>query len=112
MALAARSDIAPTEAYDRATDCGELVIAPSLRAAIHALAPSDFTLHGRALVAEDDEELGEQLGPGLQRQLGEQEVAPGDALREVAEATTSALVRPLELTWPRPQGQRARATLR
>lgn len=98
LALAARSDLVTREAYDRAIDRGELVIAPSLRAAIHALAPSDLTLYGRTLIAEGDEELGEQLGPGLQRQLGEQEIAPHDALGEVAEATTSALAGERALT--------------
>jgi hypothetical protein len=38
LALAARSDGVTREAYDRATDSGELVITLSLWAAIHALA--------------------------------------------------------------------------
>ena len=91
LALAARSDRVSREAYDRATDSGELVIAPSLRAAIHALAPADFALYGRALIAEDDDELGEQLGPELQRQLSAARIAPREALQEVADATEAAL---------------------
>jgi Winged helix DNA-binding domain len=91
LALAARSDGVTREAYERATDSGALVVAPTLRAAIHALAPADFALYGRALIAEDDGELGEQLGPSLQRQLRDERIAPRDALEEVATATEAAL---------------------
>lgn len=91
LALAARSNAATRREYDRATDRGELVVGPSLRAAIHALAPSDFALYGRALIAEGEEELGEQLGPRLLGQLGEEGIAPRAALQEVAQATTEAL---------------------
>jgi hypothetical protein len=38
------------ERYERAFDSGELVVGPSLRAAVHALAPSDFALYGAALL--------------------------------------------------------------
>jgi Winged helix DNA-binding domain len=91
LALAARSDGVTREAYDAATDSGQLVLAPSLRAAIHALSPADFALYGRALIAEHDSELGEQLGPQLERQLGAHRIAPTEALEEVAEATESTL---------------------
>lgn len=91
LALAARSSGVTREGYDRATDSGELVLGPSLRAAIHALAPVDFALYGRALIAEKDEELGEQLGPRLERQLGDARIAPHDALEEVAHAIDAAL---------------------
>lgn len=39
-----------------------MVVAHSLRGAIHALAPDDFALYGRALIADDEDELGGQLG--------------------------------------------------
>lgn len=91
LALAARSNGVTREGYDRATDSGELVIAPSLRAAIHALAPADFALFGRALIAVDDAELAEQLGTRLRGALAEQRIAPGDALAEVTDATRAAL---------------------
>lgn len=91
LALAARSDGVTREAYDRATEAGELVVGPSLRAAVHRLSASDFALYGRALIADDEEELGEQLGRRLKQELGEQGIAPRAALLEVAEATTEAL---------------------
>jgi hypothetical protein len=91
LALAARSDRVTREAYDPAVDAGELVLGPSLRAAIHAVAPADVALYGRALLAQDDGELGEQLGPTAEQQLREAGIAPGAALEEVAEATTGAL---------------------
>ena len=91
LALAARSDHVTSEAFDRATDSGQLVVGPSLRAAIHALAPPDWALYGRALIADDEGELGEQLGPSLQRQLGSQGIGARDALEEVADATAGAL---------------------
>ena len=91
LALAGRSDDVTREAFDRATDSGQLVVGPSLRAAIHALAPPDWALYGRALIADDEGELGEQLGPSLHRQLGSQGIGPRDALEEVAVATAGAL---------------------
>lgn len=72
LALAARAEAVVRVDYDSATDSGELVVGPSLRAAIHALAPADAALWGRALIADAEEELLEQLGPALQRQLGEE----------------------------------------
>jgi Winged helix DNA-binding domain len=62
-----------------------------VRGAIHALAPSDFALYGRALIARDDDELGQQLGQQVQRLAAEHGFGPGKALEEVAEATTDAL---------------------
>lgn len=91
LALAARSAAVTRKAYDRATDSGEIVVGPSLRAAIHALAPSDFARYGRALIAKQDDELGEQLGSALQRQLGDARIAPRDALEEVAQAIAATL---------------------
>lgn len=90
LALAARSDGVTREAYDRATDSGELVITLSLWAAIHALArPTSRSTN--ALIAEDDGELGQQLGNQLEWQLRELGIAPRGALEEVAEATLGAL---------------------
>ena len=91
LALAARADAVTREEYDRATDSGELVVGPNLRAAIHLLAPADFALFGRALIAPDDSELDEQFGRQLQRQLAAHRIAPHSALEEVADATTAAL---------------------
>src|SRR3982751_2182958 len=62
LALAARSDEVSREAYRRAVDAGDLVVAHVIRGAIHALAPGDLALYGRALVATADAELGAQLG--------------------------------------------------
>jgi hypothetical protein len=90
-ALVARSERVSRAAYDSATDSGELVVAPSLRAAIHALTPADFALYGRGLIASDDDELIEQLGQQLKRELGAARIAPEEALAEVAEATGAAL---------------------
>jgi hypothetical protein len=91
LALVARSAQVSRAAYDQATDSGELVLAPSLRAAIHALAPADFALYGQGLVASDDGELIEQLGQQLKRELGGAGIAPSEALAEVAAATTATL---------------------
>ena len=51
LALAARADGVSREAYDRAVDGGDLVVAHVVRGAIHALAPGDLALYGRALIA-------------------------------------------------------------
>ena len=93
LALAARHESATRERYNEATDRGDLVIAHSLRGAIHALAPRDFALYGRALVATDDDELAVQLGQQVQRLAAERGFAPSDALDEVADATERALGR-------------------
>ena len=57
-----------------------------VRGAIHALAPGDLALYGRALIARDDDELGAQLGRQVQRLAAEHGFAPGAALDEVATA--------------------------
>jgi hypothetical protein len=91
LALAARAEGVSREAYDRAVDAADLVVAHIVRGAIHALAPGDFALYGRALIARDDEELGAQLGRQVQRLAAEKGFAPTDALEEVAAATKEAL---------------------
>lgn len=91
LALAARCEGVTREAYDDATDRGELVVAHVVRGAIHALAPGDLALYGRALVATDDDELAAELGRQVRRLAAEKGFAPTDALHEVAEATTAAL---------------------
>ncbi len=91
LALAARTEDVTREAYHRAVDAGDLVVAHVVRGAIHALAPGDLGLYGRALLARDDGELGAQLGRQVQRLAAEHGFAPGAALAEVAEATEDAL---------------------
>jgi Winged helix DNA-binding domain len=91
MALAARADGLSRDAYDRAVDAGDVVLAHVLRGAIHALAPGHLALYGRALIARDDGELGAQLGRQVQRLAAEKGFAPSDALEEVATATKEAL---------------------
>ena len=68
-------------------DGGDLLVAHIVRGAIHALAPGDLALYGRALIARDDAELGAQLGRQVQRLAAEKGFAPTEALEEVAEAT-------------------------
>src|SRR6188472_2193800 len=48
LALAARADRLSREAYNHAVDAGDLIVAHIVRGAIHALAPADFALYGRA----------------------------------------------------------------
>ena len=91
LALAARDERLSREAYDRAVDAGELVVAHVVRGAIHALAPGDMALYGRALIARDDGELGVQLGQQVQRLAAAKGFAPSEALEEVATATKDAL---------------------
>lgn len=91
LALAARAESLSREAYDHAADAGDLVIAHVVRGAIHALAPGDLALYGRALIARDDGELGAQLGRQVQRLAAEKGFAPSEALEEVATATKGAL---------------------
>jgi Winged helix DNA-binding domain len=91
LALAARADDLSREAYSRAVDAGDLVVAHVVRGAIHALAPGDLALYGRALIARDDGELGAQLGRQVQRLAAEKGFAPSEALEEVATATQDAL---------------------
>jgi len=91
LALAARAEGFSRDAYDHAVDAGDLVVAHVVRGAIHALAPGDHALYGRALVARDDGELAAQLGQQVGRLAAEKGFAPGEALEEVATATKDAL---------------------
>jgi DNA glycosylase AlkZ-like len=91
LALAARTDGFSREEYERAVDAGELVVAHVVRGAIHALAPGDHALYGRALVARRDDDLFAQLGEQVKRLAAEKGFAPTDALDEVAAATKDAL---------------------
>jgi hypothetical protein len=91
MALAARADGVTREGYDEAVAGGDLVLAHIVRGAIHALAPGDFALYGRALIARDDDELAAQLGQQVRRMAKEKGFAPTAALAEVATATKAAL---------------------
>jgi DNA glycosylase AlkZ-like len=91
LALAARTDGFSREEYEHAVDAGGLVVAHVVRGAIHALAPGDHALYGRALVARRDDELLAQLGEQVKRLAAEKGFAPTDALDEVAAATKEAL---------------------
>ena len=91
LALAARAEGLSREAYHRAVDAGDLVVAYVVRGAIHALAPGDLALYGRALIARDDDELAAQLGRQVRRLAAEKGFAPSEALEEVATATKDAL---------------------
>jgi hypothetical protein len=91
LALGARAEGVSREVFGQAADAGDLVVAHVVRGAIHALAPGDFALYGRALVARDDRELGAQLGRQVRRLAAEKGFAPGEALAEVAAATKEAL---------------------
>jgi hypothetical protein len=93
LALAARAEGVSREAYHQAVDAGDLVVAHIVRGAIHALAPSDLALYGRALIARDDGELAAQLGRQVQRLAAEKGFAPSEALEEVATATEDALAK-------------------
>ena len=93
LALAARVEGISRGAYEQAVDAGDLVVAHAIRGAIHALAPRDLALYGRALLARDDDELAAQLGQQVKRLAAEKGVAPSEALSEVATATKSALAR-------------------
>ena len=91
LALGARLENLSRPAYDDAVDSGGLVVAHVVRGAIHAVAPADLPLYGRALIARGDDELGAQLGRQVQRLAAERGFAPTEALTEVAEATADAL---------------------
>jgi hypothetical protein len=93
LALAARAEGLSREAYDDAVDAGDLVVAHVVRGAIHALAPGDLALYGRALLARDDDELAAQLGRQVKRLAADNGFAPTEALEEVATATKDALAR-------------------
>lgn len=91
LALSARCEGVSRERYERATDAGEIVVAHVVRGAIHALAPGDLALYGRALIARNEDELAAQLGRQVQRLAAERGFAVTGALEEVAAATTDAL---------------------
>jgi Winged helix DNA-binding domain len=91
LALAARHDGVTRAAYREAADGDALVLAHVVRGAIHALAPNDLGLYGRALISNRDDELGAQLGQQVQRLAAEKGFLPTAALEEVAEATAEAL---------------------
>lgn len=92
LALAARTDDVDRDRYRRAVDAGDLVVAHVVRGAIHALAPSDLGLYGRALIVRDDDALlGAQLGRQVQRLAAEKGFSPRAALADVAAATSDAL---------------------
>jgi hypothetical protein len=91
LAIAARTTEITRERYDRATDAGQVAVGHCLRGAIHATAPADLALFGRALVADHPVELLEQLGEQIKQQLDEQSIDPRDALDEVARASADAL---------------------
>jgi Winged helix DNA-binding domain len=97
LALGARMEDVSREAYAGAVDAGDLVLAHVVRGAIHAVAPGDFPLYGRALLARQDDELGVQLGRQAQRLAADSGLRPSEALEEVAAATEDALAdgRPL-----------------
>ena len=91
FALAARHRGVTRDGYAEAADAGDLVVAHVVRGAIHALAPDDFALYGRALISGDDDELLAQLGEQVRRLAAEKGFRATDALDEVAEATKGAL---------------------
>src|SRR4051794_15085792 len=91
LALAARAEGVTREGYAAAVDAGDVVVAHVVRGAINAVAPGDFALWGRALVARDDDELAIQLGRGFRNHAAERGWVPTEALAEVAAATADAL---------------------
>jgi Winged helix DNA-binding domain len=91
LALNARHATVVREGYDAAVDAGELVVAHAIRGAIHALAPDDVVLYGRALISPDDDELVAQLGEQMRREVADKDLSATAALADVAEATTDAL---------------------
>jgi hypothetical protein len=98
LGLAARTEGLSRESFLSAVDAGDLVVAHVIRGAIHALAPGDLALYGRALIARDDGELAAQMGQQVQRLGAEHGFAASEALEEVATATQAALTagRPLD----------------
>jgi hypothetical protein len=91
LAVAARRPSLTRRAFDAAVDSGDLVVAHVVRGAIHVLAPADFALFGRALLATGDDELAAQIGRQFTRITAEHGIAPEAALAQVAEATQDAL---------------------
>ncbi len=86
LALGARLPSLTRPVFTDAVDAGDLVVAHSLRGAIHAQVPDDLALHGRALIARDDDELTAQLGEQIKRLRAEHGFRTTDVLAEVAEA--------------------------
>ena len=91
LALAARVEDVSRESYDEAVEGGDLVVAHTLRVAIHAIAPADFPLWGRALTARDDAELVPLLGDHVHKLAAERGFALTDAVDETTAATKDAL---------------------
>lgn len=91
LALAARAEDVTREGYDSLVDDGEIVVAHVIRGAIHAVAPGDHALYGRALVARDDAELAAQMGEQVKRLAAEHGFATTEALDEVTGAIDDAL---------------------
>jgi hypothetical protein len=91
LAVAARRPSLTRMEYDAAVGGADLVVAHVVRGAIHVLAPADFALFGRALLATRDDELAAQIGRQFTRITAEHDIAPGAALAEVTEATQAAL---------------------
>ena len=91
LAVGARLEGLTREAYERAVDGGEIVLAHAPRGAIHALAPDDVALYGRALIATNDDELGAQLGRQVQKLAADKGFTPTEALADVADATADTL---------------------
>lgn len=63
IALAARAEGVTREGYLKAIESGDLVVAHSLRCAIHVHAAGDEAVFGRPLIGQDERELKAQLGP-------------------------------------------------
>jgi winged helix DNA-binding protein len=91
LALAARVTDVSREAYLAAVDAGDLVVAFAVRGAIHALAPGDDALFGRALIGRDEVELVAQIGGRYQVTGAEPRLGLVDALEEVTVAVRAAL---------------------
>jgi hypothetical protein len=91
LALAARAPDVSREAYVDAVDNGDVLLAHVIRGAIHALAPDDHALYGRALLPRADDEVGHVLGQQVTRLAAENGFSPVVALDEVAAATKDAL---------------------
>jgi hypothetical protein len=91
LALGARAEGVTRDRFDAAVDDGDLVLAHTVRCAIHALAPGDLALYGRALIATDDGELAAEIGGAVPRLLEQAGIEPTEALAEVSEAIEDAL---------------------
>ena len=84
LALAARTDALDRETYDRAVDRGDVVVAYIVRGAIHALAPGDLALYGRALIMENKFRASRYGLDGMLIDFGkENEVRARDLMRDL-----------------------------